>query len=165
MQLRIKRKYFYAEAGGQIGDKGKFASQSSTGSILDCKKQGKVYIHKAIVDKGSIKTGDVIKMSVEKEKRSAIAIHHSSTHLVHAALRAVLGDHVQQKGSLVDENKLRFDFSHTRSLTKEEIIKIEALAECDNFTFEAFKTIDLKYSQDNQEELFFYTDEWLKREQ
>ena len=116
---------FYAEAGGQIGDKGKFASQSSTGSILDCKKQGKVYIHKAIVDKGSIKTGDVIKMSVEKEKRSAIAIHHSSTHLVHAALRAVLGDHVQQKGSLVDENKLRFDFSHTKPLTKEEITKIE----------------------------------------
>ena len=89
----------------------------------DCKKQGKVYIHKAIVDKGSIKTGDVIKMSVEKEKRSAIAIHHSSTHLVHAALRAVLGDHVQQKGSLVDENKLRFDFSHTKPLTREEITK------------------------------------------
>ena len=133
MQLRIMKKYFlscnqtpfYAEAGGQIGDKGKFASKSSTGSILDCKKQGKVYIHKAIVDKGSIKTGDVIKMSVEKEKRSAIAIHHSSTHLVHAALRAVLGDHVQQKGSLVDENKLRFDFSHTKPLTKDEITKIE----------------------------------------
>ena len=130
---------FYAEAGGQIGDKGKFASQSSTGSILDCKKQGKVYIHKAIVDKGSIKTGDVIKMSVEKEKRSAIAIHHSSTHLVHAALRAVLGDHVQQKGSLVDENKLRFDFSHTKSLTKEEITKIE-----DIVNKEALKNLEVK---------------------
>ena len=118
---------FYAEAGGQIGDKGKFASQSSTGSILDCKKQGKVYIHKAILDKGSIKTGDVIKMSVEKEKRSAISIHHSSTHLVHAALRSVLGDHVQQKGSLVDENKLRFDFSHPTALTREEITKIEEI--------------------------------------
>ena len=130
---------FYAEAGGQIGDKGKFASQSSTGSILDCKKQGKVYIHKAIVDKGSIKTGDVIKMSVEKEKRSAIAIHHSSTHLVHAALRAVLGDHVQQKGSLVDENKLRFDFSHTKPLTKEEITKIE-----DIVNKEAQKNLEVK---------------------
>ena len=130
---------FYAEAGGQIGDKGKFASQSSTGSILDCKKQGKVYIHKAIVDKGSIKTGDVIKMSVEKEKRSAIAIHHSSTHLVHAALRAVLGDHVQQKGSLVDENKLRFDFSHTKPLTKEEITKIE-----DIVNKEALKNLEVK---------------------
>ena len=130
---------FYAEAGGQIGDKGKFASQSSTGSILDCKKQGKVYIHKAIVDKGSIKTGDVIKMSVEKEKRSAIAIHHSSTHLVHAALRAVLGDHVQQKGSLVDANKLRFDFSHTKPLTKEEITKIE-----DIVNKEALKNLEVK---------------------
>ena len=130
---------FYAEAGGQIGDKGKFASQSSTGSILDCKKQGKVYIHKAIVDKGSIKTSDVIKMSVEKEKRSAIAIHHSSTHLVHAALRAVLGDHVQQKGSLVDENKLRFDFSHTKPLTKEEITKIE-----DIVNKEALKNLEVK---------------------
>ena len=130
---------FYAEAGGQIGDKGKFASQSSTGSILDCKKQGKVYIHKAIVDKGSIKTGDVIKMSVEKEKRSAIAIHHSSTHLVHAALRAVLGDHVQQKGSLVDENKLRFDFAHTKPLTKEEITKIE-----DIVNKEALKNLEVK---------------------
>ncbi len=130
---------FYAEAGGQIGDKGKFASQSSTGSILDCKKQGKVYIHKAIIDKGSIKTGEVIKMSVEKDKRSAIAIHHSSTHLVHAALRAVLGDHVQQKGSLVDENKLRFDFSHTKPLTKEEITKIE-----DIVNKEALKNLEVK---------------------
>ena len=118
---------FYAESGGQIGDRGKFASKSSTGSILDCKKQGKVYIHKALVEKGKIKTGDVIKMSVEKEKRSAIAIHHSSTHLVHAALRQVLGDHVQQKGSLVDENKLRFDFSHDKPLTKNEITQIETI--------------------------------------
>ena len=118
---------FYAEAGGQIGDKGIFASKSATGTILDCKKQGKVYIHKAIVEKGNIKTGDVIKMTVEKEKRSAIAIHHSSTHLVHAALREVLGDHVNQKGSLVDENKLRFDFSHKKPLSQEEITKIEAI--------------------------------------
>ena len=118
---------FYAEAGGQIGDKGMFASKSSTGTILDCKKQGKVYIHKAFIEKGKIKTGDVIKMSVEKEKRSAIAIHHSSTHLVHAALREVLGDHVQQKGSLVDENKLRFDFSHDKPLTQDEISKIESI--------------------------------------
>jgi alanyl-tRNA synthetase len=66
-------------------------------------------------------------MSVEKEKRAAIAIHHSSTHLAHAALREVLGDHVQQKGSLVDENKLRFDFSHTKPLTADEILKIETI--------------------------------------
>ena len=118
---------FYAEAGGQIGDQGIFASKTATGNILDCKKQGKVYLHKAIVKKGNIKTGDLIKMSVEQKKRSAIAIHHSATHLVHAALREVLGDHVQQKGSLVDENKLRFDFSHSKSLSKEEISKIESI--------------------------------------
>ena len=118
---------FYAEAGGQIGDQGIFASKTATGNILDCKKQGKVYLHKAIVKKGNIKIGDLIKMSVEKNKRSAIAIHHSATHLVHAALREVLGDHVQQKGSLVDENKLRFDFSHSKSLSKEEISKIESI--------------------------------------
>ena len=66
-------------------------------------------------------------MSVEKEKRSAIAIHHSSTHLLHAALKQVLGNHVQQKGSLVDESKLRFDFSHPKPLTKDEICSIEEI--------------------------------------
>ena len=78
---------FYAEAGGQIGDKGKFASQSSTGSILDCKKQGDVFIHKAKIDSGALKRGDVISMSVERDKRKATAIHHSATHLMHAALK------------------------------------------------------------------------------
>ena len=118
---------FYAEAGGQVGDKGEFASKSAAGNILDCKRQGKVFIHKIKLKKGTIKTGDVIKMSVEKEKRSAISIHHSSTHLVHAALKEVLGNHVQQKGSLVDENKLRFDFSHSKTLTIDEIARIEEI--------------------------------------
>jgi len=118
---------FYAESGGQIGDSGRFISGSTTGTILDCKKQGKVFLHKAIIDKGSLRNGDVISMSVEKEKRSATAIHHSSTHLLHAALKQVLGDHVQQKGSLVDESKLRFDFSHSKPLTKNEISAIEEI--------------------------------------
>ena len=118
---------FYAESGGQIGDKGKFASDNATGNILDCRKQGKVFIHKVNIESGEIKKGDLIQMSVEKEKRIAIAIHHSSTHLLHAALREVLGDHVQQKGSLVDENKLRFDFSHDKPLTQDEIATIEKI--------------------------------------
>ncbi|MDB4849252.1 alanine--tRNA ligase [Gammaproteobacteria bacterium] len=118
---------FYGESGGQVGDTGMFISGQTTGTILDCKKQGKVFIHKAVIDKGSLKNGDVINMSVEKEKRSAIAIHHSSTHLLHAALKQVLGNHVQQKGSLVDESKLRFDFSHPKPLTKDEISSIEEI--------------------------------------
>ena len=99
----------------------------------------RVYLHRAIIEKGKINTGDVIKMSVEKEKRSAITIHHSSTHLVHAALREVLGDHVQQKGSLVDENKLRFDFSHSKPLTQKEISKIEEIV-----NKEALKNLEVK---------------------
>ena len=118
---------FYAESGGQVGDSGRFISGNTTGTILDCKKQGKVFLHKAIIEKGSLKNGDVISMSVEKDKRTATAIHHSSTHLLHAALREVLGDHVQQKGSLVDESKLRFDFSHPKPLTKNEISSIEEI--------------------------------------
>ena len=125
--IACDRTPFYGESGGQVGDSGRFISGNTTGTILDCKKQGKVFLHKAIINKGSLKNGDVINMSVEKDKRLATAIHHSSTHLLHAALKQVLGDHVQQKGSLVDESKLRFDFSHPKPLTKEEISSIEEI--------------------------------------
>jgi alanyl-tRNA synthetase len=118
---------FYAESGGQVGDKGTFKSQSATGSILDCKKQGDVFIHRGKINTGALNIGDVISMSVEKNKRKATAIHHSATHLMHAALIDVLGDHVQQKGSLVDENKLRFDFSHPDPLTDEQIKEVEEI--------------------------------------
>jgi alanyl-tRNA synthetase len=118
---------FYAESGGQVGDRGTFSSKASSGAIIDCKKQGKVFIHKAILNEGTLNKSDVIDMSVEKDKRQAVAIHHSATHLMHAALKEILGEHVQQKGSLVDEHKLRFDFSHGKPLSKEEISKIESI--------------------------------------
>ena len=135
---------FYGESGGQIGDKGEFSSSKSTGIILDCKKQGKVFLHKAIVKSGTLKTGDLIRMNVEKDKRNAIAIHHSSTHLMHAALKQVLGDHVQQKGSLVDENKLRFDFSHSKPLLKEEISAIEDLVNRESLNNEEVTTQNMQ---------------------
>ncbi|MDA7788379.1 alanine--tRNA ligase [Gammaproteobacteria bacterium] len=135
---------FYGESGGQIGDKGEFSSSESTGIILDCKKQGKVFLHKAIVKSGTLKTGDLIRMNVEKDKRNAIAIHHSSTHLMHAALKQVLGDHVQQKGSLVDENKLRFDFSHSKPLLKEEISAIEDLVNRESLNNEEVTTQNME---------------------
>ena len=118
---------FYAESGGQVGDTGTFDSNSCSGIVLDCKKQGKVFLHKAKIESGSLKCGDVINMSVEKDKRRATAIHHSATHLLHAALKKVLGDHVQQKGSQVDHLKLRFDFAHSAPLTAKEISEIEML--------------------------------------
>ncbi len=114
---------FYAESGGQVGDIGTFSSEASSGAIIDCKKQGKVFIHKAILDKGTLNLSDVIDMSVEKDKRQAVAIHHSATHLMHAALKQVLGDHVQQKGSLNLKLEL-FNFKKDLSLEQEEISQV-----------------------------------------
>ena len=118
---------FYAESGGQVADTGIFNSNECSGLVLDCKKQGKVFLHKVKIESGSLKCGDKINMSVEKDKRRATAIHHSATHLLHAALKKVLGSHVQQKGSQVDPLKLRFDFAHPSPLTANEISKIEQL--------------------------------------
>ena len=125
--IALNQTSFYAESGGQVGDTGTFDSNSCSGVVLDCKKQGKVFLHKAKIESGSLKCGDVINMSVEKNKRRATAIHHSATHLLHAALKKVLGDHVQQKGSQVDHTKLRFDFAHSAPLTADEISEIEHL--------------------------------------
>ena len=125
--IALNQTSFYAESGGQVGDTGTFDSNSCSGVVLDCKKQGKVFLHKAKIESGSLKCGDVVNMSVEKNKRRATAIHHSATHLLHAALKKVLGDHVQQKGSQVDHTKLRFDFAHSAPLTADEISKIEHL--------------------------------------
>jgi alanyl-tRNA synthetase len=125
--IALNQTSFYAESGGQVGDTGTFDSNSCSGVVLDCKKQGKVFLHKAKIKTGSLKCGDVINMNVEKDKRRATAIHHSATHLLHAALKKVLGDHVQQKGSQVDHLKLRFDFAHSAPLTANEISEIEML--------------------------------------
>ena len=118
---------FYAESGGQVGDTGEFKTDTCSGIILDCKKQGKVFLHKALIEKGSLKVGDQLNVSVSSSKRNATAIHHSATHLLHSALKKVLGDHVQQKGSQVDSEKLRFDFAHSKPVSPEELSKIESL--------------------------------------
>ena len=125
--IALNQTSIYAESGGQVGDRGWFKSKNAEGSILDCKKSGKVFMHLIKLDKGSLKIDDKIEVNVNKEKREKTEAHHSATHLVHAALKRVLGDHVKQKGSLVDEHKLRFDFSHDESLSDEEISKIEDL--------------------------------------
>jgi alanyl-tRNA synthetase len=111
----------------KVGDQGKFSCSSGSGQILDCIKQGKIFLHTIKIDEGAIKLGDKLKLAVAPDKRASAASNHSATHLMHAALKHVLGSHVEQKGSLVDASKLRFDFSHPKAVTKDEIKQIELL--------------------------------------
>ena len=103
---------FYAESGGQVGDTGTLETSSARFEVADTQKSGKANVHYGTVQSGSISTGDRVTAKVDAERRAAIVLNHSATHLMHAALRQVLGDHVQQKGSLVAPDRLRFDFSH-----------------------------------------------------
>ncbi|BCE03271.1 alanine--tRNA ligase [Marinicellulosiphila megalodicopiae] len=116
---------FYAESGGQAGDKGQIISKSSVFEVEDCIKQGELHLHFGQVVSGEFNASDRVNCNVYSSKRQATALHHSATHLLHAALRKVLGAHVQQKGSLVNEHRLRFDFSHLEAITPEELQKIE----------------------------------------
>lgn len=122
---------FYAEAGGQIGDSGELTwfSEGREGSfaVRNTRKVGTAYIHHGRVQSGSLGVGDKVQAKVDKVARQATARNHSATHLLHAVLRKVLGDHVQQKGSLVDFQRLRFDFSHGQALTAEQLKKIEGM--------------------------------------
>ena len=118
---------FYAESGGQIGDTGVINSDNSSFVVTDTQKSGKANIHLGAVQKGKITVGDKVTAVVDARRRAAIVLNHSATHLMHAALRTVLGDHVQQKGSLVAPDRLRFDFSHYEGVTPEQIQQIEDL--------------------------------------
>ena len=118
---------FYAESGGQIGDTGVLTSGDHSFTVVDTQKSGKASVHYGSVQAGEIKVGDAVDAHVDADRRQAIRRNHSATHLMHAALRGVLGDHVQQKGSLVAPDRLRFDFSHYEAVTAEQIGEIEAL--------------------------------------
>lgn len=118
---------FYAESGGQVGDHGELVSDSAVFNVTDTQKQGDVFAHIGTVTKGSIKVGNEYDAFVDESERQQIAEHHSATHLMHAALRDVLGEHVQQKGSQVDAERLRFDFSHFEPITAEQLGQVEAL--------------------------------------
>ena len=116
---------FYGESGGQVGDKGKLISKDLDIEVLDTQKIGNFHLHISKVIKGSIKLNSKVNAEIDEKRRNAIVSNHSATHLMHSALRNVLGEHVQQKGSLVNEEKLRFDFSHKQKLSESEISKIE----------------------------------------
>ncbi len=118
---------FYGEGGGQVGDTGVITAGENELTVLDTKKSEGVYIHMCSVANGSFKVGDTVACSVDVERREAIKRNHSAVHMLQAALRSVLGTHVEQAGSYVDEKIGRFDFTHFAALTKEEICKVEAL--------------------------------------
>ena len=121
----LDRTPFYGESGGQVGDSGWIRVGEARFRVDDTQKQGGVFLHYGEVVEGMLRVGEGVHAEVDSERREAIKRNHSATHLMHEALRHVLGEHVQQKGSLVDADKLRFDFSHFQPLTRDEIRAIE----------------------------------------
>ena len=118
---------FYAESGGQVGDTGVISVGDARFEVADTQKPlGKLHAHSGKLVSGTLKLGDAVQLKVDAERRAAVKANHSATHLMHAALRRVLGGHVSQKGSLVAPDKLRFDFSHQKPMTAEEIAAVEA---------------------------------------
>ena len=117
---------FYGESGGQVGDSGTLFAEGVEFRVDDTQKQNDVLLHIGELVIGSLKVGDALAGQVEARARKAITLNHSATHLMHAALRNTLGEHVTQKGSLVDATRLRFDFSHSAPVTADELAKIEA---------------------------------------
>jgi alanyl-tRNA synthetase len=118
---------FYAESGGQVGDAGELASPGVHFNVADTQKRGTAFSHVGKVAQGKIRVGDTLEASVNGARRHATALNHTATHLLHAALRKVLGTHVQQKGSLVAPERLRFDFSHLQPVAPGELREIERL--------------------------------------
>jgi alanyl-tRNA synthetase len=122
----LERTPFYAEAGGQVGDRGELHGSTGTFNVDDTQKiQAEVYGHHGTMKTGTLKVGDRVEARVETELRGRTMRNHSATHLMHKALREVLGSHVQQKGSLVDADKTRFDFSHDKPLSEAELREVE----------------------------------------
>jgi alanyl-tRNA synthetase len=121
----LDRTPFYAESGGQIGDSGYLTAGDVRFDVSDTTKTGGAFLHHGIQVSGSLKVGATVSTQVAAEVRQATSLNHSATHLLHAALRQVLGDHVQQKGSLVDSQRLRFDFSHFEAIKPEQIKALE----------------------------------------
>jgi len=123
--LVLDKTVFYAESGGQVGDSGFLKKGSAKIEITDCRKVGNHHIHIGRVLSGEFRLGDTVDAFVDHSVRQATALNHSATHLLHEALRQVLGEHVEQKGSLVDSQRLRFDFSHGESVSNEQIRRVE----------------------------------------
>jgi alanyl-tRNA synthetase len=126
-QVVLDHTPFYAESGGQVGDSGLILGANARFVVRDTQKIGASFAHVGVLESGELHVGDALDAQVDQPRRQAIALNHSATHLLHAALRKVLGKHVEQKGSLVAPDRLRFDFSHSQALSSDELHRVEEL--------------------------------------
>ncbi|MGA1677478.1 MAG: alanine--tRNA ligase [Pseudomonadales bacterium] len=145
--LVLDRTPFYAESGGQVGDAGSIAAAGLTFEVEDTQTSGDQFLHIGRLVSGEVHPGAVVDCQVDSERRRRTRLNHSATHLMHAALRRVLGEHVQQKGSLVSADRLRFDFSHPEPLKAAEIEQIEALVNAEIQNNSAVDTALLGYQE------------------
>ena len=126
VQVVTNQSPFYAESGGQVGDQGIIRTETGEAHVTDTRKVAGIFIHMATVTEGTIRKGQPAKLEVDHKRRTAIRANHSATHLLHEALRGALGAHVAQRGSLNAEDRLRFDFSHAKAMSPEEVAQVEA---------------------------------------
>ncbi len=126
VQIALNQTPFYAESGGQVGDTGLLKTDAGQAKIIDTRKTADVFVHVAEVTEGTISQGAAAELVVDSDRRSSIRANHSATHLLHEALRGALGDHVAQRGSLNAPDRLRFDFSHSKALSGDELARVEA---------------------------------------
>lgn len=141
VKVLLDKTPFYAESGGQVGDSGYIISSKGKIRVEDTQKINDIYIHGGVIESGFIKVPDQVDAQIDLQRRLSIMRNHTATHLLQAALREILGSHVQQQGSLVAEDRLRFDFTHPKAISKEEIEKIEKrvnefILNCDTVTRE-----------------------------
>jgi len=125
VKIILNRTPFYAEAGGQVGDTGYLTAPNGKVRITDTQKTNDVYIHSGVIEHGGLKTGDKVHAVIDEPRRRAIMRNHTATHLLQSALRETLGSHIKQQGSLVEEGRLRFDFTHPKGINPEEMKKIQ----------------------------------------
>ena len=139
----LDRTPFYAEMGGQVGDTGTIANGEASLDVTDTKAKGGLYAHVATVKKGALSVGDEVVAAIDAHRRELIRRNHTATHLLDAALKQVLGDHVQQAGSLLDDERLRFDFTHFEALTAEQLDEVEDLVNVEIFAAKPLVTAEM----------------------
>ena len=143
----LDRSPFYAESGGQVGDRGRLTAKNAEIEVYNCKKAGDHHLHFARVISGHLTVGERVAASVDATSRAATCGNHSATHLLHAALQEVLGEHVHQRGSLVDSQRLRFDFSHAESVIGEQLRAVERSMNAYIFANTAVETDEMSMEQ------------------